>query len=70
MHMVNSNQEVKPDSLWRALDFSSIFLKRMSWGAQLPSWFREWKSTSRNDATNEYQVKMNVKHKCKQYQVE
>jgi len=40
MQTVNSNQEVKPDSLLRALELLYILLDK-SWGAQLPSWLKE-----------------------------
>ena len=41
MHTVNSNKEVKPDSLWRALELLLYIPLDKSWGAQLLSWWKK-----------------------------
>ena len=69
MQMVNSNQEVKPNSLRRALEL--LFYIPLDNDLRCSIAFLiERKSTSKNDASNEQQVKINIKHKCKQQQVE
>jgi len=52
MQTVNSNQEVKPESQLRTLELLLYISLDKSWGAQLPSWLKEKKPASMNDARN------------------
>ena len=63
--MINSNQEVKLDSLKRALELLYIPLDN-ELRCSIVFLIKRLKMTSKYDTRNEYQVKMNVKYKCKQ----